>query len=72
MTESSQEYSSCIVRVWRASGAPLPQDRLWLAQVEWLPTGARTYFSSPNLLFECLRAVFDASATAAPSDEFSS
>lgn len=71
MNESSLAYASCIIRLWRTPSTTLHHDRLWLAQVEWLPTGTHTYFSSPNLLFEHLRAVFDASATAAPSDEFS-
>jgi hypothetical protein len=72
MNEPSLAYSSCIVRVWRSSDAPLFQDRLWLAQVEWLSTGARTCFTSPAMLFAYLRATLDASITAAPPDTPSS
>lgn len=49
MNESSLEYSSCIVRIWRAP-ATAPEaaahDVMWLAQVEWLPAGTTHYFSS--------------------------
>jgi len=59
MNESSLEYSSCIVRIWRAPAeAALACTTLWLAQVEWIPAGTTHYFSSAaGLLAHLCRAL---------------
>jgi len=65
MTQTSLEYSSCIVRIWRTpatAAEAAAHDVMWLAQVEWLPAGPCYYFSSATGLLAHLERALAADA----------